>query len=169
VKPGPGCNGTRIDLFPVQTVIQVKLFRVADVEPHLVTAGNRRVNWTEEGHNFSWHMMLREKEGEGTFIASDPATGEQWNVNLWDYLTLDQRRQMLIRPHMIIQFAHYLAGRLRSAGHQEVEIRARIKVSLNGRAPQLLIDPNVDLTKVPYPWWGHAPWILSWDPVRESQ
>jgi vitamin K-dependent gamma-carboxylase-like protein len=132
---------------------------------HFLISGN--VNWTEEGHNFSWHMMLREKEGEGTFIASDPATGEQWNVNLWDYLTLDQRRQMLIRPHMIIQFAHYLAGRLRGAGHKEVEIRARISASLNGRAPQLLIDPDVDLTKVPYPWWGHAPWILPLDPALD--
>ena len=129
---------------------------------HFLIPGN--VNWTEEGHDFSWHMMVREKEGEGTFIVSDPATGERWNVQLWDYLTLDQRREMLMRPDMIIQFVHYLAGRLRSAGHQEVEIRARISVSLNGRAPHLLIDPNVDLTKVPYPWWGHAPWILPLDP-----
>ncbi|MBI3800858.1 MAG: HTTM domain-containing protein, partial [Deltaproteobacteria bacterium] len=125
---------------------------------HFLIPGN--VNWTEEGHDFSWHMMLREKNAEGTFTASDPATGERWNVNLWDYLTLDQRREMLRRPDMIIQFVRYLAGRLRSTGHKEVEIRARISVSLNGRAPQLLIDPNVDLTKVPYPWWGHAPWIL---------
>jgi hypothetical protein len=61
---------------------------------------------------------------------------------------------------MIVQFAHDLAERLRSAGHKEVEIRARVTVSLNGRAPQLLIDPNVDLAKVAYPWWGHADWIL---------
>jgi len=125
---------------------------------HFFIPGN--VNWTEEGHNFSWHMMMRNKNATGIFIVTDPATGEQWNVNLWDYLTLNQQREMLKRPHMIVQFVHYLADRLRSAGYKEVEIRARITVSLNGRAHQLLIDPNVDLTKIPYPWWGHAPWIL---------
>ena len=50
---------------------------------------------------------------------------------------------------------------------REVEIRARISASLNGRAPQLLLDPDVDLTKVPYPWWGHAPWILPLDPALD--
>jgi vitamin K-dependent gamma-carboxylase len=125
---------------------------------HFFIPGN--VYWTEEALNFSWHMMARQKEAEGTFVATDPTTGEQWNVNLWEHLTLHQQREMLPRPHMIVQFVHYLADHLRNAGHKEVEIRARVTVSLNSRTPQLMIDPTVDLAKVPYPWWGHAEWIL---------
>jgi hypothetical protein len=133
---------------------------------HFFIPGN--AHWTEEGHNFSWHMMVRHKDAEGVFIATDPATGEQWDVNLWEYLTLSQQREMMKRPHMIVQFAHYLADHLRSTGRKDVEIRARISASLNGRAPQLLIDPNVDLAKVPYPWWGHADWILSLEVPLET-
>jgi vitamin K-dependent gamma-carboxylase len=125
---------------------------------HLLIPGN--VHWTEEGHDFSWHMMVRTKTGEGGFSATDLATGKQWDINLWDYLTLGQQREMLKRPHMIVQFAHYLANHLRDAGHQQITIHSRITVSLNGRDPQLIIDPGVDLAKVPYPWWGHADWIL---------
>jgi hypothetical protein len=125
---------------------------------HFVIPGN--VHWTEEGHDFSWHMMLRNKKGEGTLVVTDPATGEQWHVNLWEHLTLGQQREMLKRPHLIVQFAHHLADQLRKAGREDVEVRSRISVSLNGRTPQLIIDPDVDLAKVPYPWWGHADWIL---------
>ena len=48
-------------------------------------------------------------------------------------------------------------------GYDNVEIRASIIASLNGRNPQRLIDPDVDLTAIPYPWWGHADWILLLD------
>ena len=37
---------------------------------------------------------------------------------------------------------------------------AHIMASLNGREPQLMIDPDVDLASVPTAWLGHADWIL---------
>ena len=134
---------------------------------HFAIPGN--VHWTEEGHNFSWHMKLRDKDSAGLFVASDPSTGEQWEVNPLDYLTSRQTRKMTSRPHMVIPFVHYLEDRFREEGHQDVEIRARIFASLNGREAQLLIDPEVDLTKVSHPWWGHADWILPLElPLRSS-
>jgi hypothetical protein len=54
---------------------------------------------------------------------------------------------MITKPDLVLQFAHYLAQEKRSEGFENVEVRARVMVSLNGRQPQLLIDPNVDLTK----------------------
>jgi len=33
-------------------------------------------------------------------------------------------------------------------------------VSLNGRDPQPIVDPTVDLASVSAVWWGHAPWIV---------
>ena len=55
--------------------------------------------------------------------------------------------KMITKPDLIIQFSHYLAEEKRREGYDNVEVRARIMVSLNGRQPQLLVDPNVDLAK----------------------
>ena len=54
---------------------------------------------------------------------------------------------MITKPDLILQFAHYRAEMKRREGYENVEVRARAMVSLNGREPQLLIDPNVDLAK----------------------
>ncbi len=105
-------------------------------------------------------MMLRQKEVEGFFVATDPTTGKEWDLNPRQYLTRVQLTQMLSRPHMIVQFAHYLEQRLQADGYRDIEIRARITAALNGREAQYLIDPAVDLSQVVYPWWGHAEWIL---------
>ena len=125
---------------------------------HFMIPGN--VHWTEEGHNFAWHMMLRQKEAEGLFVVTDPATGNEWQLNPRQHLTRIQLIHMLSRPHMIVQFAHYLEQQLQADGYGDVEIRARITAALNGREAQYLVDPAVDLSQVVYPWWGHAEWIL---------
>jgi hypothetical protein len=54
---------------------------------------------------------------------------------------------MITKPDLIVQFSHFLAEEKRREGYENVEVRARVLVSLNGREPQLLIDPNVDLAK----------------------
>ena len=125
---------------------------------HFVIPG--KVHWTEEGHNFSWHMKLRDKDSSGFFLITDPVGGGTSEVDPGDFLNSRQERKMNSRPEMIVQFAHYLEGRLREAGYEDIEVRARIFASLNGREPQQLVDPEVDLTKVSYPWFGHADWIM---------
>ncbi len=54
---------------------------------------------------------------------------------------------MATHPDMILQFSHYLAELKRREGYENVEVRANVMASLNGRRPQMLIDPTVDLTK----------------------
>ena len=135
---------------------------------HFFIPGN--VNWTEEGHNFSWHMKLRDKTAKGFFIIKDPTTGKKWRINPKKYLTPRQEKKMSTRPHMIVQFAHYLEKRMGDEGYENVEVRARITASLNGRKPQRLIDPDVDLTTIPYLWWGHADWILPLEvPLKDDK
>jgi hypothetical protein len=112
---------------------------------HYVYPGN--VSWTEEGHNFAWHMKLRTKEGEALFTVTDPASGQTWTIKPQDYLKPHQVMKMITKPDLILHFAHHLAEEKKREGYDNVEVRARVMVSLNGRQPQLLIDPNVDLTK----------------------
>lgn len=117
------------------------------------------VNWTEEGHRFSWRMKLRTKDGEARFIMTDPATKESWTIENETILTRRQAQKMSTRPDMILQFAHHLAETQRLQRKSSVEVRAQVAASLNGRRPQVLIDPSVNLANEPRTL-GHAPWIL---------
>ncbi len=111
---------------------------------HYLYPGN--VSWTEEGHNFSWHMKLRTKTGESLFTVTHPQSGQTWTIKPEDYL---KRHQVvkLTKPDLILLFSHHLAEEKRREGYENVEVRARVMVSLNGREPQLLVDSNVDLAK----------------------
>jgi hypothetical protein len=112
---------------------------------HYLYPGN--VSWTEEGHNFSWHMKLRTKGGDAVFTVTHPGSGQTWTIKPQQYLAPHQLVKMTTKPDLILHFAHHLAEEKRREGYDNVEVRARVMVSLNGRQPQLLIDPNIDLTK----------------------
>jgi vitamin K-dependent gamma-carboxylase len=112
---------------------------------HHLYPGN--VSWTEEGHNFSWHMKLRTKSGEALFTVTHPQTGQTWTIKPEDYLESHQLMKVITKPELILLFGHHLAEEKRCEGYENVEVRARVMASLNGRQPQLLIDPEVDLAK----------------------
>jgi len=106
-------------------------------------------NWTEEGHMFSWTMKLRAKDTTSFRIdAVDPATGNKWLINPLLDLSINQIRQMSHQPDSMVQYAHYVEEKFKELGiSNDIEIRMESIVSLNGRDPELLIDPNVDLTE----------------------
>jgi len=54
---------------------------------------------------------------------------------------------MATHPDLILQFSHYLVEEKRREGYENIEVRARVMASLNGRKPQLLVDPAMDLAK----------------------
>lgn len=122
------------------------------------------VSWSEEGHRFSWHMKLRTKQAEAVFVVTDPDEGTTFRVDPRLVLTETQARKMAARPDMVHQFACYLADQLRHRGRPHVEVRAQVTASLNGRPPQPLVDPAIDLASQPR---DSAPpsWIL---PLAQS-
>ena len=117
------------------------------------------VAWTEEGHRYSWRMMLRSKQGYGTFTIVDKTTGEKEKIQPRDHLQNKQHRKLYTHPDMILQFAHYLRDQKLAEG-QEVEVYADIKVKLNGGEYQRFIDPGVDLAAVEWQFFRSAEWIL---------
>ncbi|WP_419191613.1 HTTM domain-containing protein [Engelhardtia mirabilis] len=128
---------------------------------HWLYPGN--VNWTEEGHCFSWRMKLRDKDTVSTrFLATDPATGREWVVDQGSTLSTRQREKVGQWPDLAHQFALITAQRMLEEGLGEVEIRVEALVSLNGREPQLLIDPEVDLVAQPRSL-APAEWIMPLD------
>ncbi|NER82466.1 MAG: HTTM domain-containing protein [Leptolyngbya sp. SIO1D8] len=126
------------------------------------------VNWTEEGHQFAWHMKLRDKDATAEFLVRDPATQQIQVILPEQFIARWQARKMAGRPDMVLQFAHYLAETLPAQGDESLEVRTRVWVSLNGRSPRLMIDPFVDLTQKSQIM-GPADWILPLDePLKPS-
>ena len=137
------------DLKPGERTVLIVLsvfvaFQVVMPLRHFFYPGN--VSWTEEGHNFAWHMKLRDKSGKITFEIRDPKTGNKWDLDPEIYLTKRQRHKMATRPYLAMQFAHYIEDQFKEMGYENVEVTAKARVSLNGRKKQTIIDPNVDLT-----------------------
>jgi vitamin K-dependent gamma-carboxylase-like protein len=122
------------------------------------------VNWTDEGHRFSWRMKLRDKNSTARFEAVDRVTGERIDVDWRTVLASWQFEEMSTRPDMILQFSHYLADDVRRRTGRSVGIHATVCTSLNSSMPQLLIDPAVDLSTrprslLPAEWTARAPII----------
>jgi hypothetical protein len=115
---------------------------------HWLYPGN--VAWTEQGHRFAWHMMLRHKDIK-TFAMSltDPRTGARREIDPREYLTPRQVREMSRRPDMILQFAHHVADLEEARTGVRPVVNARVVASLNARPYQELIDPTVDLAAQP--------------------
>jgi hypothetical protein len=146
------------------------------VWPLRYLASGDNPNWTERGHFFAWHMMLRGKMSAIRFYVTDPKTGRTGSIDLRPYLTEVQLKRMTRSPDMVLDFVQYLARDLLEMGYGDVEIRALHLVSLNGRKPQMMIDPTVNLAAERRTF-RRPPWILplveplrvqAWDvPVME--
>jgi hypothetical protein len=133
---------------------------------HFLYPGN--VLWTGEGYLFSWHMMLRDTVAGARFEATNGATGETADIDIERYLSSKQAVGLGRDPDMLLQFSHFLADELRRQGEGDVEIRAVALVSLNGRKPQLIVDPRLNLAAQARSW-RSQPWILPLrEPLREK-
>lgn len=113
---------------------------------HVVYPGN--VLWTEEGMRWSWKVMVREKNGAITYRVRWKGRARDSRVPPTRYLTDHQAREFSGQPDMILRLAHHIGRDYEAKGFEDVEVRVDAKVSLNGRAPMHMIDPDVDLMRV---------------------
>jgi hypothetical protein len=114
---------------------------------HMAYPGNSL--WTEDAFRFSWHVTLMEKNGSLELTVVDPATGRRFGVEPHDSLTPLPAKQMSTQPDMILAFAHRVRDDFARRGIPGARVYATpSEVSLNGRAPEPLVDPTVDLAAV---------------------
>lgn len=133
---------------------------------HFLYPGN--VSWTEEAQLFSWHMMLREKTVGIRFYLEDPETRTRGILNPADHLNPRQITAVGKDVDMILEFTHFVSRQYRDAGRGEIRIYVIAFASLNGRRPQLLMDPTVDCARTPRVL-GHQPWIVPlYEPLPEE-
>lgn len=106
------------------------------------------VIWHEQGMRFSWRVMVRKKSGSITYRVRIPGRVRDVEVHPRRYLNDFQEREFAGQPDLVLQLAHRIAADVgRTVGHP-VEVRADAWVSLNGRPPARMIDPEIDLAKV---------------------
>jgi hypothetical protein len=110
---------------------------------HVLYPGN--VNWTYEGHQYSWHMKLLSKRTKVEYVVTDSVSQTTWTIDPEDYLVRWQARKIGSRPDLILQFSHFLADEAKHMGYPAVEVRANVMQSLNQREYRPLIDPSVNL------------------------
>lgn len=125
---------------------------------------NEETSWTERGHLFSWRMMLRAKEVGIGYAIVDSATGRAANVDHKQFIDPEQAEKFARDPELIRQMAHFIADKFEKEMHRRPEVHAFVLASLNGRKPQLMIDPNVDLAAQSAAWWRTPTWIV---PLKE--
>jgi len=113
---------------------------------YIMYPGN--VSWTEEGHYFSWHMKLRDKKATSIkYFAYNPETDKKYSIDPLYYITKFQLTKASLKPHLTLQLCRHIANELEKMGKGRMEIRAMIWVTFNGREPQLIIDPTVNLAE----------------------
>ncbi|MGB0167234.1 MAG: HTTM domain-containing protein, partial [Luteibaculum sp.] len=116
------------------------------------------VNWSEEGHRFSWHMKLRSKHARGFFRVVNLETGSEKIIQPEDILEEWQIKRMLGQPPLIWQFAQHLKSEFNSNGFK-VAVHAHIEARVNNREYQEFVDPSVDLAAAQRPFFEHTNWI----------
>jgi vitamin K-dependent gamma-carboxylase-like protein len=127
------------------------------------------IEWVYLEHRFSWQMMLRLQTTHAYFYVTDPNIDKTIQVSANEFLNYPQLLRMGWRPDMIIQFSHYLATVMPRKGPKPLKVEARVLVSVNGRKPQLFIDPNIDLAAEERPW-GRPHWLLQiHEPLRSRR
>jgi vitamin K-dependent gamma-carboxylase len=114
-------------------------------------------SWTEEGQMFAWRMMLRYKQGQVHFFIQDKISKKMIRADLKEHITQNQYIDMVGKPDMILQLAHYLKDHYERTWNSEVSVFASSRISFNGRPTIEMIQPGVDLglerrSVLPYQW-----------------
>ena len=104
--------------------------------------------WHEEGDDFAWRMMLRQKTSRLSIYVTNPATREQRYALPEDYLNFVQLKK-IGAPDLFLQFVHHLDRLVQSNAGFDPIITAKYEVSLNGREFRDMVDTTVDLSEIP--------------------
>ncbi len=103
------------------------------------------VDWTSIGQRFSWRMKstVREVETLQYYLTND--AGERGQVSINTYLNTLQLKLIAQDPRMIIGFAKFLLADSRQRGMPVEHVTTVITVRYNGRGPQTLYPPEMDV------------------------
>jgi len=114
---------------------------------HVFYPGNP--DWTEEGHQFSWRMMLREKQGNLHYFVMSKDRKKYSSVPLAEFISQRQLSNVIGKPDLILNLAHQIRDHYQDEWKKPVEVYGSSVVSLNGRPKIEMIEPGTDLASEP--------------------
>ena len=124
-----------------------------------------KMDWTGIGKNFSWRMKVDTRSiEEMTFTVHNPANGQVSPVNVGSFVNQMQILNMAGDVRSVAAFARKLRDHVARQGMPGAIVKARIRVRYNGRPPQLLVNPDVDLASVTYSPFRKLDWVI---PLQE--
>ncbi len=118
------------------------------------------VSWTEEGHRYSWRMMLRSKAGYGHFIVRETGTDRNAKEKPKDWMLDKLSQKLYSHPDMIWQFAQHLAQEYEAKGWNKPQVYASIRANLNQHGYQKYIDQSIDLAAIEWNLFKSNDWIV---------
>jgi len=127
------------------------------------------VEWTEEAKNFSWRMMLSNKQIDFFAVHVIDVDGRQWVVNHAQekYLSEVQHRSYstMGNPRHMACFARFIKQEaIRKKGMTNPRVHVLSICSLNGRPHQFLVNPFVDLATAEVPVFSTPEWVVPLQP-----
>jgi hypothetical protein len=123
------------------------IFQVSVPLRHLLFEGN--TEWTGKAQYFSWRMKIQTRKTEQLeFAVMNYDKKEVINVDLRSFgLNDDQLRLLSMHPETGVQLAKAIRETAEKKGLRNIEVKAKVKVSFNGRPAQMLYE-DMDLSKV---------------------
>lgn len=119
--------------------------------------------WTGEGDLFAWRMMLYNKSGETPVFQIVDPDGKlpTESIDCRQFLNRQQSWSLVLSPDHLLQFAQFVHREiLAPQGLARMQVRAIAPVRYNGREAQQIVDPEIDLARVPRRLFGTAEWIV---------
>ncbi len=103
--------------------------------------------WTEQGHYFSWRMMLRARS-RGCVLPARFGIRQGTGTRSATVRDARTNRQVLARPRDDSSPGTRIAADYEADSSHNAAIYGLVLTSLNGRKPQLMIDPTKDLSLI---------------------
>ena len=110
-------------------------------------------------------MMTSFTGGSVKYKVTDRISNEVYWIAPEDHLNPRQHKFLFRYPELSIQFAHLLKEQAIKDGIRHPEVNVILQVRLNGREPQYLISPKLDLTRVNVNAFKSNPWV---SPLNED-
>lgn len=112
---------------------------------------------------FAWRMMLRAKQGTLYFFVQKKNDTIMEKVDPLLHITPRQFDDIIGKPDLMLQFAHYLRDYYENLWGEKVKVYASSRISLNGRPRKEMIRPGTDLAKEKRTLWPYS-WVRSLEP-----
>lgn len=125
---------------------------------HFLIPGN--VDWTGEGHYFSWRMKIRSKSPVNTIYVKSDASAPLQKVEPFTVLNTLQYQAVCNDPASMLFFVRYLKDMGKKMGMKAPEFYLSWKCSMNGHPATTVVDSTIEFSTLTHHPLSGDKWIL---------